>query len=77
MLASFETSKLKALRMSIPTLLEIDDVARLLHVSRSVLAKWRMTGRGPRFIKAGRRVLYDGEELSRWLEAQERATTLA
>jgi hypothetical protein len=61
---------------SVPGLLEIDDVAALLHVSRSLLAKWRMLGRGPRFMKVGRRILYECGEVRRWLEAQERSSTL-
>lgn len=61
---------------NLPGLLEIDDVAALLHVSRSLLAKWRMAGRGPRFMKVGRRILYECGEVSRWLEAQERSSTL-
>lgn len=60
----------------LPGLLEIEEVAALLHVSRSLLAKWRMTGRGPRFMKVGRRILYECGEVSRWLEAQERSSTL-
>ena len=60
----------------VPNLLEIDDVASLLRVSRSVLAKWRMRGSGPRFMKAGRRILYECGEVRRWLEAQERSSTL-
>ena len=57
-------------------LLEIDDVSATLHVSRSLLAKWRMHGRGPRFMKVGRRILYEAGEVRRWLEAQERSSTL-
>ncbi len=33
------------------SLMQIEDVADLLHVSRSVLAKWRMRGRGPVSLK--------------------------
>ena len=61
---------------TLPGLLEIDDVVDLLHVSRSLLAKWRMKGRGPRFMKVGRRILYECGEVRRWLEAQERSSTL-
>jgi hypothetical protein len=57
-------------------LLKIDDVSATLHVSRSLLAKWRMLGRGPRFMKVGRRILYERGEVRRWLEAQERSSTL-
>ncbi len=56
-------------------LLEIDDVCDLLHVSRSLMAKWRMQGRGPRFIKVGRRILYDRDELAHWLQLQMRSST--
>ncbi len=61
---------------NLPGLLEIDDVVDLLHISRSLLAKWRMKGRGPRFMKVGRRILYECGEVRRWLEAQERSSTL-
>ncbi len=61
---------------AVPDLLAIDDLASLLRVSRSLLAKWRMVGRGPRFTKVGRRILYEGAEVSRWLEGQKRSSTL-
>ena len=57
--------------------LEIDDVAGLLRVSRSVLAKWRMRGRGPRFIKAGRRILYRQSDIAHWLCDQTHDSTAA
>lgn len=55
--------------------LEIEEVVALLRVSSSLLAKWRMRGRGPRFIKVGRRILYERSELSRWLAAQTHRST--
>lgn len=61
---------------ALPGLLEIDDVASLLRVSRSLLAKWRMVGRGPRFTKVGRRILYETAEVSAWLKTQRRTSTL-
>lgn len=61
---------------ALPGLLEIDDVAALLHVSRSLLAKWRMVGRGPRFTKVGRRILYETAEVSSWLRTQRRSSTV-
>lgn len=51
-------------------LMSIDEAAELLRVSRSLLAKWRMTGVGPRFAKVGRRILYDTDDISRWLDRQ-------
>jgi hypothetical protein len=43
--------------------------------SRSKLDKLRVFGGGPVFIKAGRVVLYDIEDLDRWLGAQRRTST--
>ena len=41
--------------------------ARTLHVSRRTLQRWRVTGEGPPFIRAGaRRVLYDAAAIERW-----------
>ena len=61
---------------ALPGLLEIDDVAALLRISRSLLAKWRMVGKGPRFTKVGRRILYETTEVSIWLKAQRRSCTV-
>jgi hypothetical protein len=61
---------------ALPGLLEVDDVAALLHVSRSLLAKWRMVGKGPRFTKVGRRILYETAEVSSWLSSQRRSSTV-
>lgn len=61
---------------ALPGFLEIDDVATLLRISRSLLAKWRMIGKGPRFTKVGRRILYETAEVSAWLKTQRRTTTM-
>jgi hypothetical protein len=39
------------------------------------LEKWRRTGRGPLFLKVGRTVLYDVEDLDRFLEESKRRST--
>jgi len=39
------------------------------------LARWRVEGRGPRFVKLGSRVFYDRADLDRWLEANTRSST--
>lgn len=49
--------------------------ARYLGVSGSTLAKWRMSGRGPKFVKAGSRVIYDRVDLDTWLESRKRQHT--
>lgn len=39
------------------------------------LAKLRVYGGGPRFIKLGKKVLYDTDDLDAWLESNKHATT--
>ena len=36
----------------------------------STLAHWRHQGKGPAFVKCGKRILYRGSALNAWLEAQ-------
>ena len=45
------------------------DVARRLDVSTSTLAKWRLTGSGPGFIKIGASVRYPESELNAFIAA--------
>jgi hypothetical protein len=43
------------------------ETACALRVSRRTLQRWRGTGEGPAFIRAGsRRVLYDTTAIERW-----------
>ena len=44
-------------------------------VSVSTLAKWRVTGQGPRFIKIGRSVVYREGDIQQWLAEQTRNHT--
>lgn len=44
-------------------------------LSESTLAKLRVFGGGPRYIKAGRRVLYERSDLDAWLNAHKFANT--
>ena len=36
----------------------------------STMAKWRMRGVGPAYVKLGRRVAYSGRDLNEWIEKQ-------
>ena len=38
--------------------------------SRQTLAHWRHEGRGPAFVRLGRRIAYRGSDLNRWLESR-------
>jgi predicted DNA-binding transcriptional regulator AlpA len=43
--------------------------------SPSTFEKLRLVGGGPRFIKLGRRVVYDPADLDTWLASNRRAST--
>ena len=56
-------------------LLDVEHAASFLGLSPSTLAKWRVTGGGPRFVKLGRRVAYVLTDLITWVRDQGRAST--
>jgi len=56
-------------------LLTATDAARLLRVSLSWLAKARLTGDGPRYIKIGRSVRYLESSLREYIKMRTRSST--
>jgi predicted DNA-binding transcriptional regulator AlpA len=56
-------------------LLHPGQVAKLLSVSLSWLAKSRMNGTGPRFIKIGRAVRYATSALHEYIKGRQRLST--
>jgi predicted DNA-binding transcriptional regulator AlpA len=44
-------------------------------LSASTFAKLRLYGGGPAYVKLGRRVVYDPDDLDRWLAEHRRAST--
>jgi predicted DNA-binding transcriptional regulator AlpA len=60
---------------AIDPLLHPAEVAKLLKVSLSWLAKARMRGDGPPFIKIGRSIRYSELALSSWMKARQRLST--
>jgi hypothetical protein len=50
-------------------LLSTRDAALTLQHSVRTLERWRLSGEGPQFVKAGRRVLYRECDLEAWLAA--------
>jgi hypothetical protein len=58
-------------------LLTEEEVAKHLHVSLAALRRWRLEGRGPRFIKVSALVRYRPEELEAWLASQPTGGTTA
>jgi len=60
---------------AIPVLLSPKEAADKCRCSVSFLAKKRMTGDGPPFIKRGRSVLYAEPVLLQWLKSRTRMST--
>lgn len=56
-------------------LLTTSEVADFLRTPVSTLRYWRQVGRGPSSFRIGARVVYDREELARWLDEQREATS--
>ncbi len=56
-------------------LLTPQQAARLLALSTSWLAKLRLSGDGPPFLKLGRCVRYRRDDLEKWLETKARSST--
>lgn len=52
-----------------------DEAGEFLGFSRSWLAKLRMTGEGPKFIKLGRKVRYARADLDAWVAAGRASST--
>jgi hypothetical protein len=51
-------------------------LAEQLGTTERTLSEWRITGRGPKFIRPGGRTpLYRPEAVDEWLLGQERAST--
>ena len=51
------------------------DAAKILNVSLSWLAKSRLTGSGPRFVKIGRAVRYLESSLREYIKGRTRGST--
>lgn len=62
---------------SIPSILCERDAAAYLQISPRTLQSWRVSGKGPAYLKLGSSVRYNREALTRWLDAQTYASTAA
>ncbi len=56
-------------------LLSAQQTAALLNLAPITLAKWRLQGTGPAFLKLGRRVAYRRVTIDEWLAAKVRRST--
>ena len=59
----------------IATLLTPKEAAKVLKVSLSWLAKARMRGDGPPYIKLGRSIRYTEAALQQWMKSRQRLST--
>jgi excisionase family DNA binding protein len=57
------------------TRLTVPEAADYLRLSKATLDQWRTAGKGPRYIKAGKRILYDTRDLDAWLDGNKRSST--
>ncbi|ALU40952.1 hypothetical protein AS188_00415 [Kocuria flava] len=46
------------------------ELAKHLHSAPATLAQWRYRGKGPKFVKVGRKVLYRASDVNDWIAAQ-------
>jgi excisionase family DNA binding protein len=53
--------------------LTTQEVAEILRTSAETVRYWRHIGTGPKSFKAGRRVLYAGEDVDAWIGEQRAA----
>jgi excisionase family DNA binding protein len=61
--------------VSVVVLLTPKEAARLLKVSLSWLAKARMRGDGPPYIRVGRSIRYTEAALLQWMKSRQRQST--
>ena len=55
--------------------LNTTEAASRAGLGKSTLEKLRLIGGGPPYLKVGRRVLYDPQDLDAWLAAHRRSST--
>lgn len=56
--------------MTIEHLLTAKALAERIGVTEGCLAKWRLTSEGIRFVRVGRRIMYDPRDVTKWLDAR-------
>lgn len=57
------------------TILDTTHAAEYVGLSKSTMAKLRLSGDGAKYIKLGRKVAYRRSDLDAWLEANVRTST--
>lgn len=62
-------------QINLRRMLRTNEAAEYCGSSASTFEKLRLFGGGPRYVKLGRRVVYDQADLDAWLDANRRAST--
>lgn len=57
------------------TLLTPDDLSTRWDINTDTLSQWRWNGRGPHYLKIGRRIFYRPEDVDSFEEQQRRVST--
>lgn len=52
----------------LPNLVNEHELSGLIKISTSTLRKWRWEGKGPKFIKMGRRVVYRMSDVEEFID---------
>jgi hypothetical protein len=52
-----------------PELLNTTEAARRLRLAPQTLNRWRQEGIGPAYVRVGRKVMYQADQLTAWLTA--------
>ncbi len=63
-------SDLRTLTGPLSPLLTSEHAGEYLHLNPRTLANMRVSGRGPRFVRAGRRAFYRVSDLDKWIDAR-------
>jgi excisionase family DNA binding protein len=58
-------------------LLTTKEAAEILRVGAPTLRRLRWSGGGPRYLKRGKRCLYDPTDIQSWVDSQKRENTSA
>lgn len=62
--------------MDSPKLLGNNLTAEMIGLKHNTLAVWRSQGKGPIYLKIGRKVLYKEADVMAWLEQQKWVSTM-
>ena len=61
---------MEILHYAVEPLLTEKDVAKIIGLSLATVRRWRMTKKGPRFLRIGASVRYHADDVKAFLEAQ-------